>query len=433
MNIAVVGAGYVGLVTAGCLADLGHTVSCVDVDPHRISVLEAGTVPIFEPGLQGVVDRARAAGRLAFTMDLAAAIDGCEACFIAVGTPAGSDGSVDLTQVRAVVSEIAAHAAAPITLVVKSTVPVGTTALVREWLAEEPASVAIEVAANPEFLRQGSAVEDFMNPDRIVIGTDTPVAEEALRHVYQPLLNSGVPVVFTNTASAELVKYASNAFLAIKLSFINEMADLCEASGASIGDVARAIGLDPRIGPSYLHPGPGFGGSCLPKDIQGLLHSSERHGARSQIVAAALGVNVARRQKMVERIAKAAGGLEGKRVALLGLTYKGGTDDLRESPAIDIALGMVRAGAKVRAYDPEGMGAAKGVLPPTVEFAGDAYDAMLGADVLVIATEWKEFALLDLDEVKARMATPVIMDLRNLYEPSDLAEAGIVYESIGRP
>lgn len=432
MRITVIGTGYAGLVTAACLSELGHGVIGLDTDLTKVEQLNAGHVPMFEPGLDELVRRNREAGRLSFTTEYGAAIPGSKAVFIAVGTPSQDDGSVDLDYVEAAVSSMAPLLDPGAVVVMKSTVPVGTTRRVAGWLSDRGAPADLGFASNPEFLRQGSAVEDFMHPGRIVVGSDSPAAEDVMRQVYQPLLHGGVEAVFTRVEGAELIKYASNAFLAIKLSFINEIADLCEASGASVEAVARGIGLDPRIAPGFLAAGPGFGGSCLPKDTQALLHTSREYGTGSQIVAAALSVNEHRKHQMVRKVAEALGGdLAGSRIALLGLTFKANTDDLRSSPALALARDLVAGGASVRAYDPQGMERAKAVLSG-VDFAVDAYDAMTGADAVVIATEWSEFGTLDLAEVKSRLTRPVFVDLRNLYDPADMTEAGLEYTSIGR-
>lgn len=436
MRITVVGAGYVGVVIAACFGKFGHRVNCLDADAEKISGLLTGNLPIFEPGLAELVDSSAAGGNLHFTSSYADAISGADAIFISVGTPADSevDGNVDLSQLRAAIEQMVPHLRDGVTVVVKSTVPVGTTRQLGKWIAELRPGIAVEMATNPEFLRQGSAVEDFMEPDRLIIGTGATTTEQTLREVYRPLIDSGVPTVFTNFEAAELIKYASNAFLAIKLSFINEIADLCEASGASVESVAKGIGLDRRIAPGYLVAGPGFGGSCLPKDVQGLLNTSDHHGTRSTIVAAALEVNEGRHRRMVEKIVDALPRpLDESRVAVLGLTFKADTDDLRSSPAIAIVNALAEAGASVGTYDPRGMERARGLLLSTVEIANNPYEAMRGADCLVIATEWDEFAELDLGAVRDLLASPIIVDLRNLYVPEEVARAGFRYVSIGRP
>jgi len=433
MKLAVVGTGYVGLVTGSCLAELGHNVTCVDIDATKIGELNNGVVSIFEPGLTDLVERGRRAGRLRFTTDLGEAMPGSSAVFIAVGTPSDSSGRADLSQVTEAADGIAELMDPGTLVVVKSTVPVGTTRHVADQIHQTRPGVDFEIGANPEFLRQGVAVTDFMHPDRLVIGTATEAAEELLRHIYQPLIGAGVTTLFVGIETAELIKYASNSFLAIKLSFVNEVADLCEAAGANIDEVANGMGLDTRITHRFLSAGPGFGGSCLPKDTQALLHTSQVLGAPSRVVAAAVDANRDRKRHMANKIAAAAGGsVQGKTIAVLGLAFKANTDDLRESPAIAIVRSLIGLGATIRAYDPEAVDNARAVLP-TIEYAADAYEAIDGADLLVIVTEWPEFATLDLSRVYTSMASPVIVDLRNLYNPSDMAELGFAYHSIGRP
>ncbi|HSM02168.1 MAG TPA: UDP-glucose/GDP-mannose dehydrogenase family protein [Acidimicrobiia bacterium] len=429
MRIIVSGAGYAGLVTAACLADMGHDVTCVDIDRDKIASLQAGRSPLFEPGLDELLDRN--ADRLRFVSDYEEAPAGAEAAFIVVGTPRFDDGRVDLSQVFAATDQLAARMADGAMVVVKSTVPVGTTRQVAARI--ESAGLRLHVGCNPEFLREGTAVDDFLAPDRVVIGTGSPEAEAIMRDVYAPQIAQGITFFFTTIESAELIKYASNAFLATKLSFINEIADLCEASGAVVEDVARGIGFDTRIGPSYLRAGPGFGGACLPKDTQALWHTSRDFGTGSRIVGAALDVNADRIPRMTGKIAAAVGGeLRGRRIAVLGITFKADTDDIRESPAVEIVRELVAGGATVRLFDPHGLGTAKAVLPPSVEFATDEYDAMTGADCLVIATEWSQFGELDLGRVREQLSGDVVVDLRNLYDPSRVRDAGIGYVSIGR-
>jgi len=433
MNITMIGTGYVGLTTGACLAELGHHVTCVDLDPEKMERLDAGDIPIFEPGLEELVTRNTGAGRLSFTTDYAAAVPEADAVFLAVGTPSSPTGKADLSQVMAAVDTLAKLLEPEATVVVKSTVPVGTTAEVAARIADARPDLQFEIASNPEFLRQGAAVDDFMHPDRLVVGASSEAAERTMRRVYQPLLIEGAPGIFTNVETAELIKYASNAFLATKLSFINEIADLCELAGARVEDVAEGMGLDIRIGPRFLSAGPGYGGSCLPKDTQALLHTSQVFGAPSRIVAAAVDVNASRRRRMADKVATAAGGsLAGETVAVLGLTYKANTDDLRESPAVEIVRSLVGLGAKIRAYDPEGMANAQRLLAG-IEFAGDPYEAMDGAAVLVILTEWPEFATLEPARVSATLARPVVVDTRNLYDPDDMTAAGLEYHSVGRP
>jgi UDPglucose 6-dehydrogenase len=434
VRIGVTGAGYAGLVTAACLAEIGHQVTCVDTDSAKIGMLRSGATPVFEPGLDEMLGRAVAAGRLRFTSEYSDLPTDLEAVFVVVGTPRNGDGSVDLSQILRSIDQLAPVLAEGSTVVVKSTVPVGTTAQIAVRLKTARPETTIFVAANPEFLRQGSAVKDFLAPERVVVGVDSPEAERTVRRLYQPLLQADVAIVFTTLESAELVKYASNAFLATKLSFINEIADLCEASGAIVEDVARGMGLDSRIGSGFLRAGPGFGGACLPKDTQALLHTSRVFGTGSRILSAALEVNSERVHHMVRKIQRAVGGvLEGRRIGVLGVTFKGETDDTRESPAVAIVRALVAAGTSIRLFDPAGIARAKDELPPGVDYAIDPYDAMAGADCLVIATDWKQFALLDLAVVRQSLANPVMVDLRNLYDPADVAAAGISYFSVGRP
>jgi UDPglucose 6-dehydrogenase len=434
VRITVIGTGYVGLVSGACLADLGHDVTCLDIDVEKIMKLRGGGMPIFEPGLPDMVERTRESGRLEFSSDYAEAIPGSEAVFVAVGTPALADGTADLSQIDLAIANVAAVADPGTTVVIKSTVPVGTTRRAEGLLLEARPQADLHIASNPEFLRQGSAVEDFMNPDRIVVGTDSEEAEAILRAVYQPQLSQGVPDVFTNVESAELVKYAANAFLATKLSFINEIADLCEMTGATVEDVTRGMSLDDRISDRYLATGPGFGGSCLPKDTQALLHTSRMYGMQSRIVSAAFEVNRKRADRMRAKIETAVEvPLDEARIAVLGLTFKANTDDLRESPSLEIVKRLLDAGADISAYDPQGMDRARSLLPATVDLATSPVEAMQGADAVVIATEWGEFATLDLEEVAATLNGSVLIDLRNLYDPEQVVAAGLHYVSLGRP
>jgi UDPglucose 6-dehydrogenase len=434
VRITVIGTGYVGLVSGACLADLGHDVTCLDIDIEKIMKLRGGGMPIFEPGLPDMVERTRESGRLEFSSDYAEAIPGSEAVFVAVGTPALADGTADLSQIDLAIANVAAVADPGTTVVIKSTVPVGTTRRAEGLLLEARPQADLHIASNPEFLRQGSAVEDFMNPDRIVVGTDSEEAEAILRAVYQPQLSQGVPDVFTNVESAELVKYAANAFLATKLSFINEIADLCEMTGATVEDVTRGMSLDDRISDRYLATGPGFGGSCLPKDTQALLHTSRMYGMQSRIVSAAFEVNRKRADRMRAKIETAVEvPLDQARIAVLGLTFKANTDDLRESPSLEIVKRLLDAGADISAYDPQGMDRARSLLPATVDLATNPVEAMQGADAVVIATEWGEFATLDLEEVAATLNGSVLIDLRNLYDPEQVVAAGLHYVSLGRP
>jgi UDPglucose 6-dehydrogenase len=433
MRITMIGTGYVGLVTGACLAELGHHVTCLDIDDSKIDELNEGRIPIFEPGLEGMIRRNSEKSQLRFDTDYQSTIPESDAVFIAVGTPSSDSGKADLSYVESAVQMMAPHLGKGTVVVMKSTVPVGTNGDIAQQLSDLRPDLSLAVGSNPEFLRQGNAVDDFMRPDRIVIGADDERARYTLHQIYNPLIHSGVPVVSTNLETAELIKYASNAFLAMKLSFINEMADLCEQTGASIEDVAAGMGLDSRISDRFLAAGPGFGGSCFPKDTQALLHTTRVHGAPSRLLAAAVDVNRNRVRWMSDKIARAIGNdILDKRIAVLGLTFKANTDDLRESPAVYIIQDLVGHGANVVAFDPEGMERALRVLP-MIEYADDAWSAIDGADALVIATEWPEFATLDLNRVKSRLAAPIVIDLRNLFDPSEVAAAGLQYESIGRP
>lgn len=433
MRITVIGTGYVGLVTGACLSELGHTVACLDIDDGKIELLKSGSIPIYEPGLSEMVGRNAVAGRLSFTTDYGGVVPGSDAVMIAVGTPSLPNGDADLTAVRAALGSLAPHLDAGATVVMKSTVPVGTTRDVRDAIQDLRPDLDFGMASNPEFLRQGAAVEDFMHPDRIVVGADDEDSADALRHMYQPLLHRGAASLFTTVETAELVKYASNAFLSVKLSFINEMADLSEEVGACVEDIATGMGMDSRISDRFLAAGPGYGGSCFPKDTQALYRSGERVGVPSKLVGAAISVNDERRDRMVDKISDAlAVPVDGAKIALLGITFKANTDDLRESPAVRIAEGLVAVGAEVRVYDPQGMENARKEVTG-VAFCADAYAAAEGADAVVIATEWGEFATLDLARLHGIVAHPVLVDLRNLYDPDDAADAGFEYVSIGRP
>ena len=435
MKIAMVGSGYVGLVSGACFADFGHDVVCIDKDPAKIAKLEEGVMPIYEPGLDALVEANVKAGRLSFTTDLAEGMEGAAAIFIAVGTPSRrGDGHADLTFVHQVAEEVAANLKTPAVVVTKSTVPVGTGDEVERIIADSGTSVQHAVVSNPEFLREGAAISDFKRPDRIVIGADTEFGQDVMRDVYRPLFLNESPILFTSRRSAELIKYAANAFLATKITFINEMADLCEKVGADVQDVSRGIGMDNRIGAKFLHAGPGYGGSCFPKDTLALLKTAEDYGAPTRIVEAVVQVNDSRKRAMGRKVIEALGGAEaarGKRVALLGLTFKPNTDDMRDSPAIAVAQALDDAGVSVAAYDPEGMELAAPLMP-FVEMKADAYAAIEGADAIALVTEWDAFRALDLDRVKQLANAPVMVDLRNVYRPDDLREAGFEYTSIGR-
>jgi len=435
MKIAMVGSGYVGLVSGACFADFGHDVVCIDKDPAKIAALGAGQMPIYEPGLADLVGSNARAGRLSFTTDLAEGIRGASAIFIAVGTPSRrGDGHADLSFVYAVAEEIGQHLSGDAVIVTKSTVPVGTGDEVERILSEAGPKVRFAVASNPEFLREGAAIGDFKRPDRIVIGTEDEWAKGVMREVYRPLFLNRSPILFTARRSAELIKYAANAFLAVKITFINEMADLCEKVGADVQDVSRGIGMDGRIGAKFLHAGPGYGGSCFPKDTLALLKTAEDYEAPTRIVEAVVKVNDSRKRAMGRKVIDALGGMDaarGKKVALLGLTFKPNTDDMRDSPAIAIALTLADAGVVVAAYDPEGMAGAAPLMPE-VAMQPNAYAAIEGADAVVIVTEWDAFRALDLGRVKTLARSPVLVDLRNVYDPAEVRAKGFAYSSIGR-
>ena len=433
MRITMIGSGYVGLVSGACFADFGHDVCCVDKMQEKIDALHAGRMPIYEPGLDALVAANVAAGRLTFTTDLAEGVAGADAVFIAVGTPSRrGDGHADLSYVYAAAAEIAAAATGPLVVVTKSTVPVGTGDEVERIMREARPDLDIAVVSNPEFLREGAAIGDFKRPDRIVIGTDDERAKAVMREVYRPLYLNESPILFTGRRTSELTKYAANAFLATKITFINEIADLCEAVGADVKDVSRGIGLDNRIGRKFLHAGPGYGGSCFPKDTLALLKTAEDFDSPIQIVDAVVKVNEARKRKMGRKVLHELGDSpRGKTVALLGLTFKPNTDDMRDAPSLAVAQSLIDAGVAVRAYDPEGMEAAKAMLPG-VTFATDAYDAARDADAVVIVTEWDAFRALDLQRLRQLMAAPVLVDLRNVYDRGAVEGAGYRYVAVGR-
>jgi len=434
MNICVVGTGYVGLVTGACFAELGNHVTCVDKLEDKIAALRRGEIPIYEPGLEAVVERNTRAGRLRFSTDLSATVRDSLVVFIAVGTPQGNDGRADLTYVREVARAVAENLDSYKVVVTKSTVPAGTGKMVREIIEQhrrEP--VSFSVASNPEFLREGSAIEDFMRPNRVVLGTEDEQATAILRDLYRPLYLIETPVLVTDVVTAEMIKYASNAFLATKISFINEMADLCERYGADVHAVAKGMGLDRRIGPKFLHPGPGFGGSCFPKDTRALIEIAKDRGLGLRIVGAVVEVNEARIPAMVDKIRSALEDrLEGRTIALLGLTFKPNTDDLRESPAMRILEALLEAGARVRAYDPAGMGAARQVERAGVVYCEDEYEAARGAEALVLATEWNQFRGIDLGRLKSELNGAVLIDLRNVYERKIVEQQGFHYVGVGR-
>ncbi|WP_375397128.1 UDP-glucose dehydrogenase family protein [uncultured Sphingomonas sp.] len=433
MRITMIGSGYVGLVSGACFSDFGHDVVCVDKDSDKIDALRAGRMPIYEPGLAQLVAANVAAGRLTFTTNLTAAVADADAIFIAVGTPSRrGDGHADLTYVFAAAHEIALAVTGPTVVVTKSTVPVGTGDEVELILRQARPDIDIAVVSNPEFLREGAAIADFKRPDRIVIGTEQAHAREVMREVYRPLYLNESPILFTGRRTSELIKYAANAFLATKITFINEIADLCEAVGADVQDVARGIGLDNRIGGKFLHAGPGYGGSCFPKDTLALLKTAQDHDSPVHIVEAVVRVNDNRKRAMGRRILHSLGDdLHGKTVALLGLTFKPNTDDMRDAPSLAIVQSLEDAGVGVRAYDPEGMAPAKALMPDVV-YCRDAYEAAAGADAVAIVTEWDIFRALDLRRLAAVMIAPVMIDLRNIYRPEDVKRAGFAYSSIGR-
>ena len=433
MRIAMIGTGYVGLVSGACFADFGHHVTCVDKDAGKIASINQGRMPIWEPGLEGLVKANVERGRLSFTTDLDAAVKDAEAVFIAVGTPARrGDGHADLSFVFDATREIAAALTRPVVVVTKSTVPVGTGDAIAKILAEAGAPAGTVVASNPEFLREGAAIADFKHPDRIVVGAEDEAAQAALREIYRPLFLNRAPILFTGRRTAELIKYAANAFLATKISFINEIADLCEAVGADVQDVARGIGLDNRIGAKFLHAGPGFGGSCFPKDTLALLRTAEEAGVVQRIVRTVVEVNDARKAAMAGRVREAVGGsLEGKRIAVLGLTFKPNTDDMRDAPSLPLIAGLQQGGASVVAFDPVGREQAQPMLP-SVEFAANAYAAAQGADALVIVTEWDEFRALDLTRLAASMRGKALVDLRNVYDQEEADRAGLIHYGVGR-
>jgi len=436
MHIAMIGSGYVGLVSGTCFSEFGHDVVCVDLDETKINRLKAGEMPIFEPGLEELVAGNVKHGRLSFTTDLADAVAGADAVFIAVGTPAGENGAAaDLKYVRAAARDLAEALTGYTVIVNKSTVPMGTGREVEKIIADANKEADFDVVSNPEFLREGSAINDFMRPDRVVIGTDSDRARDAMNRLYRPLFLIETPILFTSRPTAELIKYAANAFLATKITFINEIADLCEVVDADVHDVARGIGLDGRIGSKFLHAGPGYGGSCFPKDTLALAETAKENGHPLRIVEAVAAVNEERKASMAAKVIAATGGsVKDKTVAVLGLTFKPNTDDMRDAPSLSIIAGLQAAGATVRVFDPEGMDEAKAkAMIDGVEWCADAYDAITGANVLCIVTEWNEFRALDLDRVKSLMTAPVMVDLRNIYNPEEMAQAGFSYVCIGRP
>ena len=434
MRIVMIGSGYVGLVSGACFADFGHHVTCVDKDANKIARLQAGGIPIYEPGLDGLVARNVAAGNLAFTTELSEAVGTADVVFIAVGTPSRrGDGHADLSYVHGAAREIAGALSGFTVIVTKSTVPVGTGDEVERIIRECNPTAEFAVASNPEFLREGAAIEDFKRPDRVVIGIEDDRARAPMTEVYRPLSLNKAPIVFTRRRTSELIKYAANAFLAMKITYINEMADLCEQVGADVQEVAHGIGLDNRIGAKFLNAGPGYGGSCFPKDTLALMKTAQDHDAPLRLIEATVAVNEQRKRAMGRKVVAAMGGnVRGRTVAVLGLTFKPNTDDMRDAPSIAIIQALQDAGASVRAYDPEGMAAA-GLVLKDVEYATSAYDAAHGAAAAVIVTEWDAFRALDLARLKVAMADPLLVDLRNIYRPAQAEEAGLRYVGIGRP
>lgn len=435
MKITMIGTGYVGLVTGTCFSEFGHLVTCVDKISEKINDLKKGKLPIYEPGLDVLVKKNVTEERLFFTTKLSEAVSGADAVFIAVGTPSSrrGDGYADLTYIYEAVRELAPLLEKPTVIVTKSTVPVGTARQVARIIREVNPRAEFEVASNPEFLREGAALNDFMRPDRVVIGVDSEEAATVLREIYKPLYLVETPIVMTDIETAELIKYAANAFLAVKISFINEMANICEAVGANAIALAKAIGLDGRIGKKFLHPGPGYGGSCFPKDTLALLRIVQEYGEHARIVEAAVEVNAAQKARMVKKIRDALGGTEaGKTIAILGLTFKPETDDMRDAPASTILPALLEKGARLRAHDPAGMEEAKKYLPPGIEYVKNSYDVCENADAVVLMTEWNQYRALDLDRVKSLLKTPIFIDLRNVYEPELMKEKGFLYTGVGR-
>ena len=433
MQIAMIGAGYVGLVTGACFSEFGANVTCVDKDVNKISILKEGKIPIFEPGLEALVQSNVQSNRLTFTTDLKTAVEKADAVFIAVGTPSRrGDGHADLSFVFSAAEEIA-HALSNYTLIVtKSTVPVGTGRQVAEKIRRICPEADFDVCSNPEFLREGAAINDFMRPDRVVIGADTDRARKMMREIYRPLFLRETPIVFTDLETSELTKYAANSFLATKITFINEIADLCEKLGADVHDVAKGIGLDGRIGSKFLHPGPGYGGSCFPKDTRALVQTATKADSPLRIVEAVVEVNDNRKKSMAKKIINAcSGNVTDKTLAILGVTFKPNTDDMRDAPSLDIIPKLQAEGANINAYDPEGMHEAKSVLKD-VSWCNDAYEAMAGADAVAILTEWNEFRGLDLPRIKSLLKHPIVIDLRNIYNPEEMRDAGFIYSCVGR-
>jgi len=432
LHIGVIGTGYVGLVTGACFAEFGVYVTCVDKDPSKIDLLKKGIVPFFEPGLESIVNKNLKNGRLRFSTDIADAVRDTLVIFIAVGTPPRGDGSADLSYVEDVARQIAQHMNGYKVIVTKSTVPVGTGERLKKIISENlKENHHFDIASNPEFLREGSAIEDFMRPNRVIIGAESPEAIAILKDLYRPLYLIETPFVITNIETAELIKYASNSFLAVKISFINEIANLCEKVGADVHMVAKGMGLDQRIGSKFLHPGPGYGGSCFPKDTLALIRLAEEHGEELNIVRAAVDVNIKQRERMIKKITSSMGDLKGKSIAILGLSFKPNTNDIREAPSIYIIKELKRLGAIIKTYDPAAMNDMKALFPEII-YTNDPYEASTEADAIVIVTEWNEFRNLDLERIKLLMRDRYFFDLRNIYEPAKMRQLGFIYHSVGR-
>ncbi len=434
MRVTMIGTGYVGLVSGACFSEFGVSVTCVDKDVTKIEKLKQGIMPIYEPGLEKLVEDNVKDGRLSFTTDLGPAVKGADAVFIAVGTPSRrGDGHADLSYVYAAAEEIAQNLDGHTVIVDKSTVPVGTGREVETIIRKTNPKADFDVVSNPEFLREGSAINDFMRPDRVVIGTESERAREVMKRLYRPLHLIETPILFTGRETAELIKYAANAFLAVKITFINEIADLCEKVGADVHEVSKGIGLDGRIGKKFLHPGPGYGGSCFPKDTLALVRTAKDAEAPVRIVETVVDINDKRKKRMANKVLEICGGsVQGKKIAILGLTFKPNTDDMRDAPSLDIVPALQKAGASLSVFDPEGMEEAKKMLSG-VEWCENVYDTLKGADALVLVTEWNEFRSLDLPRVKQLMKAPVMVDLRNVYSPADMVAAGFAYAGVGRP
>ncbi len=435
MNITIIGAGYVGLVSGACFAEFGHHVTCIDKDENKIKSLLAGEIPIYEPGLEDLVKKNVEQGRLHFTTEHADPVRSAQAIFIAVGTPSHRHGNgyADLSYVYAAAREVAEHLTGYTVIVDKSTVPVGTARQVERVVRESNAQADFDVVSNPEFLREGAAILDFMRPDRVVLGGASDRALEVVKEIYNPLYLIATPFVEATLETAELIKYAANAFLAVKISFINEMANLCEEVGANVIDLARGIGLDGRIGSKFLHAGPGYGGSCFPKDTLALLRTAQEHGAPSRIVETAVEVNAAQKARMIKKIRQALGGTEdGKTIGVLGVTFKPETDDMRDAPALTILPALLEKGARLQVHDPQGMAEAKKYLPPDITFVNSAYEAATGADAVVLLTEWNQYRALNLPRIREGLNSPLFIDLRNVYDPQKVKEAGFAYVGVGR-